>query len=327
MRRPALDAASVKDGLGLSDDFDALLDELSALDPEPGAVRPLDAVDAAGLLARLKVAPVDAAEAVAALPHPDAHPELRWLLQRCRHRLAADMGGTEFPTPWPQLPSELGPLGRYFYLAVLLATLPETRRFHAAHGIPDTISWASLGDLGEKVGLHRRFFDIGGFDRQDWFTLHFRGVLYALGRLQFNLTAIPANFADLTPGTPALGLHVPETGGPITPKACEESLRMAPAFFARHFEVDCRIATCTSWLLDPQLADYLPDDSNIIQFQRHFHLLPEIEHGDPDILGFVFRRISPELETLPQDTTLQRAVVAHLQAGRHWHVRSGWIEL
>jgi hypothetical protein len=30
------------------------------------------------------------------------------------------------------------------------------------------------------------------------------------------------------------------------------------------------------------------------------------------------------LDELPQQTTLQRAIVAHLRAGGHWHSRTGW---
>lgn len=322
----ALGAASVKHALGLTDAFDVLLDELMALEPEPGAARLPDDAEAAALLARLNVTGEDAAEAVAALPQRTSQPELWWLLERCRARLVHDMGGTGFLTPSPQLPRELGPTGRYFYLAVLLATLKETRRFHAAHGIPDEVSWASLGDLGEKVRLYRRFHGIGGFDLQDWLTLHFRGALYALGRLQFHRTVIPADFTDLTPGTPALGVHIPETG-PMTREACEGSLRAAPAFFDKHFGIRHRVAICTSWLLDTQLGEYLPEDSNILQFQRRFHLLSEARPGDSDILKFVFCRPDNELGTLPQDTALQRAVVTHLRAGRHWLVRTGWLEL
>jgi hypothetical protein len=33
------------------------------------------------------------------------------------------------------------------------------------------------------------------------------------------------------------------------------------------------------------------------------------------------------LDELPQDTTLQRAVVTHLRNGKRWQVRSGWIDL
>jgi hypothetical protein len=321
-----LSATSVKHTLGLADAFDVLLEELSALEPEPGAARLPDDAETAALLARLNVTGMDADEAVTALPHRTAQPELWWLLERCRRRLVDDMGGTTFPTPWPRLPRELGPVGRYFYVAVLLATLGETRRFHAAHGIPEEVSWASLGDLGEKVRLHRRLYGVGGFDHQDWLTLHFRGVLYTLGRLQFNMTTVPAGFTGLTTGAPALGLHVPGTG-PMTPEACERSLRAAPAFFDRHFGIRHQVAVCTSWLLDTQLAEYLPEESNIVRFQRRFHLVPEPVPGDADVLRFVFRSLDGALGALPQDTALQQAVVAHLRAGRHWFVRSGWVEL
>jgi hypothetical protein len=45
------------------------------------------------------------------------------------------------------------------------------------------------------------------------------------------------------------------------------------------------------------------------------------------LLSFVFHRKEPDLDALPQETTLQRAVVAHLRGGGHWHGRTGWFEL
>lgn len=321
------DAASVKRRLELTDNFDAFLDELSAMEPEPGAARLPDPAGAAALLSRLRVSDADIAEAVPALPAPETQAELWWLLERCRHRLVSDLGGgADLRIPWPDLPTKLGPAGRYFYLAVLLACLPDVRRFHADHGVPDEVAWATLGDVGEKVGLHRRFHGVGGLDRQNWLTLHFRGVLYALGRLQFNLTEIPAGTRGLTAGAPALGVHIPETG-PMSPEACDESFRRAPGFFARHLGVECRFAICGSWLLDDQLAEYLPATSNIIRFQRRFRLIPDTSDGDADIIGFVFRRTDPDLDDLPQLTSLQRAVVTHLRSGRHWRLRFGWLRL
>jgi hypothetical protein len=32
------------------------------------------------------------------------------------------------------------------------------------------------------------------------------------------------------------------------------------------------------------------------------------------------------LDDLPQRTTLERAIVAHLRAGGHWRARTGWFE-
>lgn len=51
--------------------------------------------------------------------------------------------------------------------------------------------------------------------------------------------------------------------------------------------------------------------------------------SDDDILEFVFHAPpgSADLDRLPQTGTLQRAIVAHLRAGRHWRLGRGWTEL
>jgi hypothetical protein len=123
-------------------------------------------------------------------------------------------------------------------------------------------------------------------------------------------------------------VHIPESGGPFSPAACSESFEQARSFFAHHFpEETYRFAICSSWLLDPHLADYLPSTSNIIRFQRLFHLIPGGTNDDQGVIRFVFRRAAPPLDELPLRTTLERAVVSHLQAGGHWQFRSGWFVL
>ena len=41
------------------------------------------------------------------------------------------------------------------------------------------------------------------------------------------------------------------------------------------------------------------------------------------MLRFVFRSLTTPLDQLPRRTVLQRAVVDHLTAGRHWYWRRG----
>ncbi len=325
------DVGTVRRELGLDDSFDAFLTELAGLRPEPGAVPLPGPLEARRELARLRVSEQDGAEAVAALPDPDRDPQLWWLLTRCRHWLVSDLGGYRWPDGWPTLPAALGARGRYFYLAVLLATLPDLRRYHAQLGVPKDVCAATLSDVGEKVGLHRRIHGIGGMDRQDWFTQHFRGSLYALGRLQFHLARLEPAVTGIDPaGPPAdslvLACHIPETG-PLEATACDRSFARAREFFARHFGARVDAVTCQSWLLDPQLAEYLPADSNIVRFQRRFHPLPASAPGDDTIIEFVFRRCAVDLADLPQRSTLERAVVEHLRAGRHWQVRCGWVPI
>jgi hypothetical protein len=174
----------------------------------------------------------------------------------------------------------------------------------------------------------------GGLSTQNWMTLHFRGALYALGRLQFNRSrvrqdtaAIAAAGGQFRQGDPALGIHIPESG-PLSPDACDGSFRWARDFFTRHFPEDRpAVAMCNSWLLDDQLATYLAADTNIVRFQRRFHMLPGGHPADESVISFVFRMKPASLDDLPQRTTLERAIVSHLRAGGHWQSRSGWVEL
>jgi hypothetical protein len=331
---PQLDATTVGERLGLGDDHRVWLAGLEAIGPPaPSPVLPSPS-DVFLLFERLGIIGADAADLTRAWPSPDRTQELWWLLERCHRCIVADLGGTSELAPWPSLPRNLGAPGRFFYAYVFLAAVPDVRRWHRQRNIPDDVSWATLADLGRHLAVNRRLHGEGGLDRPLWLRSHFRGALYQLGRLQFCRSRIPYEPAMLERlavpfrhGDPALDLHIPEQG-PLTPPACNRSLRWARDFFPRHFSAErYRVAICTSWLLDDQLAAYLKPDSNIMRFQRRFSLLPDSSDGDDDVLIFVFRRAAPALEELPQRTSLQRAVVGHLQAGQHWKVRTGWLDL
>ena len=219
------------------------------------------------------------------------------------------MGDYEQLEPWPVVE----PL---FYPRVFLAALPHVRAYHAVRGIPDGVARATLADLGRVMRIYREANGAPGLDEQNWLTLHWRGALFELGRLQFERR-----------GGGDLGLHIPG-GAPLDPAAVDASLGQARPFFDRHFpEERHRTATCTSWLLDPQLAEALPPDSNIVGFQRRFELLGVPQPGDEDVFKFVFRRDDPPLDELPQRTTLERALVSHLRAGGHWRVRTGRLRI
>jgi hypothetical protein len=179
------------------------------------------------------------------------------------------------------------------------------------------------------MAVRRRIYGTGGLHTQTWLTIVFSGLLYQLGRLQFNLRAVTerAAGAPFQLGDPALGVHIPERGR-LDPATCDDSFAQAATFFPRHFpEREHRIGTCNSWLLDPQLAEYLPAESNVVRFQRRFTPVGAPSPGDDAVFEFVFRRLNPTLDELPQHTTLERAVVAHLRSGRHWQAVSGWLTL
>jgi hypothetical protein len=273
---------------------------------------------APALLDRLAVRPDDAAEIMAGWPDPGSPlwtPELRWLLDRVIALVRADLGGHSWLAPGPELPRERDPARRHLYVYAYLALVDVVTGYHRDRGIAEAVSRATLADLGRNLAIDRRMHREGWPVMQSWLTLHVRGGIYELGRLQYQR------------GGTALGLHIPESG-PMTPEAVTSSLDEAREFFPRHFPDErYEAVSCGSWLLDPQLLEYLPVCSNIARFQQRFELVPYEEpeglDADVEVLRFVFRTLTTPLDQLPRRTVLQCAVADHLKAGRHWHWRRG----
>jgi hypothetical protein len=212
------------------------------------------------------------------------------------------------PAPDEELTYDFDPRRPWQNTWAFLRDLPRARALHAERGLSDDDSWATLQDLPRHAHLDRQLHGTPGLRKGWWVRLAWEGRLFELGRLQFE------------PREGRLNVHIPEAG-PLTPADCDDSLARARRFFAE------RVAECHSWLLDPQLADYLTAASNIVRFQRRFEPIRRGEAVDESVLEFVFHRIRPDLDDLPQETALQRAIVGHLRSGGHWYLHTGRLEL
>ena len=215
-------------------------------------------------------------------------------------------------------------------IAAFLETLPDIRRYHQQRGISDEISWATLADLGQQLNVHRRTNGDFGLETHWWMTIHWTGMIYALGRLQFLLHRVPESnpVPGTEPGEWVIGVHIPETG-PLTPEAVDDSFAQAREFFPRHFpEFPVKTATLGSWLIDPYLLDNLPQDSNTVRFGRRFTAYGEPRDSQDSAIFFTFRTHGLDhLDELPQDTTLQRLVVRRIKEGGTWQNAFGYLKL
>ncbi|QOV39044.1 DUF5596 domain-containing protein [Streptomyces ferrugineus] len=262
-------------------------------------------------------------------------PELRQFLQRSVDELVRGMGEVGGAVDLPDLDWASGPLQRCFPVYVFVAALPYTRAYHRERGIPADVSRRTLADLGRNMAVHRRRHGRAGLQAPWWLIHHFRGELYQLGRLQFERarlgqrtgTRLAVTGLDVGPDSLCLNLHIPDFQGPMSPVAVERSLAMAREFFPLHFPRErYRVVTCHSWLLDAQLKNYLPADSNIVRFQQRFRLAREDrELADTEPVQFVFGDPELPIESLPRGTAVERAVGDHLRAGGHWYIGHGWL--
>ena len=323
------------------------LRELEAEGPPPDSLHLPEGGELVATLRRLGFEDPDVDTLVHAVPDPDRTREVWWLLERFGYRVIKDVGEWSQEREWgrwPKLPASTGVEGRCLWIWVCLAALPHIRCWHRERGIPDDVSWATLADLGRHTARYRRRTGVTGLESMGWFSLHFAGSIYALGRLQFELARIPAESegpgswyaADdplasepgLRPGDPALDTHIPGASGPMTPDACDASFAWASTFFATYFpEHTFRAVLCNSWLLDDQLAAYLPPSSNIVRFQRRYTLVPGAVDRDNGIFTFVFLKPPEAIDEIQPQTTLERAIVDHVRSGHHWRTPTGWLEL
>lgn len=318
---------------------EALVPWVEALD----ALRPApllwpDAQRAAARLARYGLSALDRQEVQAAWPELAAGP-FAWLLARLLRSLDDTMGDER--RSWvglPALPRGMGRAGRLLPIALFILAEEAVLAHHRRRGVPPVVSQVTLSDLGRHVALHRQAEGTTGVDVPGWLGLHLRGLLYECGRLQYELARWPAHGTDglpsagrgregPLPGEAVLSVHIP-AAGPLWPEAVEASLQQAADFFARVFpSPPRRLAVCGSWLLDEQLASYLPEDAHILRFQRRFHLLAESTLGDEDVKRFVFRRPGADPSELVARSRLERAVLAHWRSGGHFRSRVGWLVL
>ena len=144
-------------------------------------------------------------------------------------------------------------------------------------------------------------------DANTWIEVVWEGKLSELGRLQFE-----------DHGDGVLDVHIPETGLPLDAAACDAAFTRAREVYPNH-----HTAQCTSWLLDPQLAEALPPASNIVRFQRRFEPQGEGREANDDVLRFVFHTYERELDRLTPRTTLELALVERMRAGGTWRAPTG----
>lgn len=82
--------------------------------------------------------------------------------------------------------------------------------------------------------------------------------------------------------------------------------------------------TCDTWMLMPELQDFLEENSNIVAFQKLF----DIEYIDREAtwyMGWIFPGYSEIDDKLPEKTLLQRRLKKHLLEGNKFGIAKGHI--
>lgn len=127
------------------------------------------------------------------------------------------------------------------------------------------------------------------------------------------------------PGDDVLGIHIPR-GADIRPEAVRYAVDGVWEHIRKYYpELDIKAIHCSSWMLNPELGDIMGNSSKLAGFSDLFCRYPTVSNGKA-VFNFVFGKGSdPDLQTLPEETRLQRAFKKRYLDGGYIHVFNGYL--
>lgn len=119
------------------------------------------------------------------------------------------------------------------------------------------------------------------------------------------------------PGDGCLSIHIPR-GADISRETLDNAVASAYAIVAERYpEYHARVVFGSSWILDPKLQTFVGPNSKITGLQNAFCTYPQKCDGK-GLFGYVFPKNYESIETLPEDTSLQRKL-------KRWYMDGGYI--
>jgi hypothetical protein len=126
----------------------------------------------------------------------------------------------------------------------------------------------------------------------------------------------------LSPGDPIIWVHIPSKGS-FKKEYVEETYVRARKIIKQCYpDYHFKAFTCFSWLLDPQLNNFLNSDSNILSFQKKYILFPRESRGK-SVFNFIYKKPFDNYEQLTENTSLERAIKQHYINGGYIYDMGG----
>ena len=215
-------------------------------------------------------------------------------------------------------------------MVFLLLSATPLKYIYAARGYSPELYVETMRDLLFKL---RECVDVKGVFGTfviEWYQKFYTCERFKLGRLQFETRAYPCDepFRDIyKKGDTVVGCHIP-SDGPLKYDDVIASLKAAYDFYPQ-FRVDGILPVyCHSWLMYPPYAgEVFPEGTNLYRFLKLFELVKsEIDEDYTDFFRIYSKDFcAPELDSLPEDTTLRRNMKKFLTGGNKMGTSFGFI--
>jgi len=188
-------------------------------------------------------------------------------------------------------------------LTCMLACALNIHETYEEKGIPEEIFIETMKFFSRFIGEHFVTYGTYSFVLGWWAPRLISANEFRIGELEYEI--VDEN------GIKSIQIHIP-ADAVMKQSKLRQSYLNARQFLTHYYpEYADADMLCGSWLLSPALNELLPEDSNILTFQKSF----EVDYVDYESNGFlrwVYKKEDIPWEQLPEDTTLQRRMKAYI---------------
>ena len=139
---------------------------------------------------------------------------------------------------------------------------------------------------------------------------------------EFRIGALEYEFVD--GAEREIAVHIPSDAD-MSAESIKRSLRDFNEFRDKYFEEWKGVKlTCDTWMLMPELQQFLKEDSNIVAFQKLFEI-DTIDREATWYMGWIFPGCEKADDNLPEKTLLQRELKKFLLEGNVFGIAKGHI--
>jgi len=216
-------------------------------------------------------------------------------------------------------------------MAIFLSAALRIKEDYERLGIDPFVYYDTMSFFNQVLNENLLLYGKYTFDRAWWYRRQIAGIIYKLGVLEFEKKSLGPSEAEiygLKEGSDVLSVHI-QSGANLAREMLDDSYDAARKFFSRYFpDIDYVAFICDSWLLSPALRSLLPANSRIAIFQSDYEIV-KVSEATEYFYPYLYKlREKPaDLNDLPEDTSLRRAVKRHIIGGGKIGSASGIIRM
>ncbi len=191
-------------------------------------------------------------------------------------------------------------------LSCMLKSAADAYDVYRQLGIHDEIYIATMKCFPRFIEEYHQITGEYAFDREWWTARQVGCHFFRLGSLEYEIRK--------KNGEHTISIHIPSDAD-LSEEMCNVSLDLADSFFKNYYPkyATCKYL-CHSWMIAPELDMLLPEKSNIRKFKNRFEIM-SVGNADTEYLRWIYKTQNNQVETLPENTTLQRNLKTYLLKG------------